>query len=80
MTNHYDVVVEMPDANLSRDMRQLNGGYTQNFNRRHGLVGHLFQGRLKAMLVERDAYLVELSGHVVLNPVRAGIEGQGAGL
>jgi putative transposase len=71
MTNHYHFVVETPDANLSRGMRQLNGVYTQHFNRRHELVGHLFQGRFKAILVERHAYLLELSRYVVLNPVRA---------
>jgi putative transposase len=73
MTNHYHVVVETPDANLSQGMRQLNGVYTQKLNRRHGLVGHLFQGRYQGILVERDAYLLELSRYVVLNPVRARI-------
>ena len=73
MTNHYHFVVETPDANLSKGMRQLNGVYTQASNRRHGLVGHLFQGRFKAILVERDAYLLELARYVVLNPVRAGM-------
>jgi REP element-mobilizing transposase RayT len=73
MTNHYHFVVETPDANLSKGMRQLNGVYTQASNRRHGLVGHLFQGRFKAVLVERDAYLLELARYVVLNPVRAGM-------
>jgi len=73
MTNHYHVVVETPDANLSNGMRQLNGVYTQVMNRRHGLVGHLFQGRFKAILVEREAYLLELARYVVLNPVRAGM-------
>lgn len=73
MSNHYHVVVETPEANLSRGMRQLNGVYTQRFNRRHGMVGHLFQGRFKAILVERDEYLLELSRYVVLNPVRAGM-------
>jgi putative transposase len=71
MTNHYHFVVETPDANLSKGMRQLNGVYTQATNRRHGLVGHLFQGRFKAILVERDAYLLELVRYVALNPVRA---------
>jgi len=56
-----------------RVCRQLNGVYTQQFNRRYGLVGHLFQGRFKAILVERDAYLLELSRYVVLNPVRVGM-------
>jgi REP element-mobilizing transposase RayT len=73
MTNHYHVVVETPDANLSHGMRQLNGVYTQRFNRRHGLVGHLFQGRFKGILVERETHLLELARYVVLNPVRAGM-------
>jgi REP element-mobilizing transposase RayT len=73
MTNHYHVVVETPDANLSTGMRQLNGVYTQRFNRRHAVVGHLFQGRFKSILVERDPYLLELARYVVLNPVRAGM-------
>jgi len=76
MTNHYHFVVETPDANLSKGMRQLNGVYTQTCNRRHGLVGHLFQGRFKAILVERDAYLLEVARYVVLNPVRAAIVAQ----
>jgi hypothetical protein len=73
MTNHYHVVVETPEANLSKGMRQLNGVYTQHVNRRHGLAGHLFQGRFKAIVVERDPYLLELARYVVLNPVRAGL-------
>lgn len=73
MGNHYHLVVETPDANLSKGMRQLNGVYTQAFNRRHGLVGHLFQGRYKAILVDEEAYLLALSRYVVLNPVRARI-------
>ena len=73
MTNHYHVVVETPEANLSEGMRQLNGVFTQITNRRHGLVGHLFQGRFKGILVELDAYLLELARYVELNPVRAGM-------
>jgi REP element-mobilizing transposase RayT/DNA-binding CsgD family transcriptional regulator len=71
MTNHYHLLVETVDANLSRGMRQLNGVYTQHFNLRHNQVGHLFQGRYKAILVQRDSYLLELSRYVVLNPLRA---------
>ena len=71
MTNHYHLVVETPDGNLSAGMRQLNGVYTTRFNRRYGRVGHLFQGRYKAILVDKSAYLMELSRYVVLNPVRA---------
>lgn len=73
MDNHYHLLVETPRANLSLGMRQLNGVYTQAFNRRHRRVGHLFQGRFKAILVEKDVHLLELSRYVVLNPVRAGL-------
>lgn len=71
MTNHYHLVIETPEANLARGMRQLNGVYTQRFNRRHRRVGHVFQGRYKAILVQKEAYLLELARYVVLNPVRA---------
>ena len=71
MTNHYHLLIETPDANLSNGMRQLNGVYTQNFNRAHQRVGHVFQGRFKAILVEKDSYLLELARYVVLNPLRA---------
>ncbi len=71
MSNHYHLLIETPDANLSMGMRQLNGVYTQTFNRRHGRVGHVFQGRYKAILVEKENYLLELSRYIVLNPVRA---------
>ena len=71
MSNHYHLLVETPDGNLSKGMRQLNGVYTQHFNRRHGRVGHVFQGRYKAILVDKNAYLLELARYIVLNPVRA---------
>jgi len=71
MSNHYHLVIETSKPNLALGMRQLNGVYTQRFNRSHLRVGHIFQGRYKAILVERDAYLLELSRYVVLNPVRA---------
>jgi len=73
MNNHYHLLIETPDANLSQGMRQLNGVYTQRFNRSHARVGHVFQGRYKAILVERDGYLLELARYVVLNPLRAGM-------
>lgn len=73
MNNHYHLLIETPDANLSKGMRQLNGVYTQSSNRRHQKVGHLFQGRYKAILVDADAYLLELTRYVVLNPVAAGM-------
>jgi REP element-mobilizing transposase RayT len=75
MTNHYHLVVGTPEPNLSRGMRQLNGVFTQRFNRRHGRVGHVLQGRFKGILVERESHLLELARYVVLNPVRAGIVG-----
>lgn len=73
MTNHYHLVVETPEGNLSQGMRQLNGMYTQASNRKHQRTGHLFQGRFKGILVDKDSYLLELSRYVVLNPVRAGM-------
>ena len=73
MDNHYHILIETAEGNLSQGMRQLNGVYTQRSNRRHGRVGYVFQGRYKAILVQKDAYLLELSRYVVLNPVRAGI-------
>lgn len=71
MDNHYHLLLETPQPNLSLGMRQLNGRYTQTYNRRHERVGHLFQGRFTAILVEKEAYLLELCRYVVLNPVRA---------
>ncbi len=71
MGNHYHFVLHTRQANLSLLMRHVNGVYTQAFNRRHDKVGHLFQGRFKAILVDRDAYLLEVCRYVELNPVRA---------
>ena len=71
MDNHYHLLIETPEANLSQGMRQLNGVYTQYFNRSNGRVGHVYQGRYKAILVEHDSYLLELARYVVLNPLRA---------
>lgn len=71
MSNHYHLLIETPDGNLSKGMRQLNGVYTQYSNRRHQRVGHLFQGRYKAILVQKEAYLLEVARYIVLNPVRA---------
>lgn len=76
MTNHYHLVVETPDGNLSKGMRQLNGVFTQASNRRHRRSGHLLQGRFKGVLVDRDRYLQELTRYVALNPVRAGMVAQ----
>jgi len=71
MDNHYHLVIETPDGNLSRGMRQLNGVYTQWFNTRHDRVGHLFQGRYKAIIIQKETHLLEVCRYVVLNPVRA---------
>jgi hypothetical protein len=71
MTNHYHLLIETPEPNLSRGMRHLNGVYTQAFNRRHMRVGHVLQGRFKSIVVEKESHLVELARYVVLNPVRA---------
>jgi len=73
MGNHYHLLIETPDANLSRGMRHLNGVYTQHFNRTHERVGHVMQGRYKSILVEKESYLLELARYIVLNPVRAGM-------
>jgi putative transposase len=73
MDNHYHLLIETPEGNLSHGMRQLNGIYTQRFNRKHIMVGHVFQGRFKAILVDKENYLLELCRYVVLNPVRAGM-------
>ncbi|MBI4517048.1 MAG: transposase [Deltaproteobacteria bacterium] len=72
MRNHYHLLVETPEGNLSEALRQLNAVYTQDFNRRSRRVGHLFQGRYKAILVDKESYLVELSRYIHLNPVRVG--------
>ena len=71
MDNHYHLVMETPEPNLVRGMRRLNGVYTQAFNRRHKKVGHVFQGRYKAIVVDKENYFLELCRYVVLNPVRA---------
>jgi len=72
MDNHYHLLIETPDGNLSAGMRQTNGVYTQKLNRTYGKVGHVFQGRFKSILVEKESYLLELCRYIVLNPVRAG--------
>ena len=71
MPNHYHLLIETPEPNLSRGMQLLNGVFTQRFNRHHKRLGHVLQGRYKAILVERASHLLELARYVVLNPVRA---------
>jgi REP element-mobilizing transposase RayT len=71
MTNHYHLLIETIDGELARGMRQLNGNYSRYFNRTHDLVGHVFQGRYKAILCQSEPYLLELARYIELNPVRA---------
>jgi putative transposase len=71
MDNHYHLLIETTRPTLSKGMKFLNGTYTQSFNRTHTREGHLFQGRYKAILVQKDTYLLELARYIVLNPVRA---------
>lgn len=73
MPNHYHLVVQTPNADISAGMRWLNGGYAQSFNFFHRVDGHVFQGRFHAVLVESDPHLAELSRYLALNPVRAGL-------
>ena len=61
MNNHYHLLIETPEANLSKGMRQLNGVYTQRFNRRNRRCGHVFQGRYKSILIDKETYLLELT-------------------
>jgi len=70
LDDHYDMVVEVPGANLSKGMRQLNGVYTQHFNRRHGLEGPIFHGRFKSVLFEKKNYLLPICRYVVTGPAR----------
>src|SRR5689334_2023017 len=72
MLNHYHLLLELTDVEtLSRGMKWLNGKYVSWFNRRHDRVGHLFQGRFKNFLIDKETYALEVSRYVVLNPVRA---------
>ncbi|MFC1787920.1 transposase [Patescibacteria group bacterium] len=70
MDNHYHLLIETPEGNLSKAMRDINGNYTQWFNARHKTVGHLFQGRYKAFVIEKEIYLLEVARYIALNPVR----------
>jgi REP element-mobilizing transposase RayT len=73
MSNHYHLLLETPRGNVTAALHDLNTAYTNYFNRRHDRVGHLFQGRYRAILVDKDNYLLELSRYIHLNPVRAGM-------
>lgn len=76
MDNHYHLILETPRGNLLRVMHGINSSYTGYFNRKYGRSGHLFQGRYKGILVEKDAYLLSLSRYVHLNPMRVGVVGR----
>lgn len=71
MGNHYHLLIEMPEPNLSQGMRQLNGVYIQKVNRKRKRLGHLLQGRFKAVLIEKESHLLEVARYIVLNPIRA---------
>ena len=71
MDNHYHLLVETQSPSLSKGMKFLNGTYTQYYNRHHHRVGHVFQGRFKAILIQKESYLLELARYIALNPVRA---------
>jgi len=73
MDNHYHLLTETPKANLSEGMRDLNSAYSQGFNKKHDLVGHVMQGRFKSPLVKNDNHMLELTRYIVLNPVRSGL-------
>ncbi|MFA6131093.1 MAG: transposase [Patescibacteria group bacterium] len=73
MNNHYHLLIETADPNLSFGMRDLNGISTQHFNKRHRRTGHIFQGRFQASIIEKESYLLAVARYIVLNPVRAGI-------
>ncbi len=73
MSNHYHLLVQTPDANISRSMTHLNGVYTQRFNRMHLCDGQLFRGRYKSIIVDGDSYLLELLRYIHRNPLEAEI-------
>jgi REP element-mobilizing transposase RayT len=73
MGNHYHLLVQPTEPDLSSGVRHLNGTYGQEFNRRHRRVGHVFAGRFKSLLIGRDSYLLQLAKYIALNPVRAGL-------
>jgi REP-associated tyrosine transposase len=73
MNNHYHLMIETPRGNLSSGMKVLNGAYTQATNRRHGRTGHIFEGRFRSKVLEKEGHLVELCRYIALNPVKAGV-------
>jgi putative transposase len=73
MANHYHLLLQTPDANLSRCMRHIDGVYTQRYNRRHAVDGPVFRGRYRSILVDGEAYLIDLVRYIHFNPVKAGL-------
>ncbi len=73
MDNHYHLLIETPKANISQIMQNINTSYTVYINRKYKKFGHLFQGRFKGIIVDKESYLIELSRYIHLNPVRARI-------
>ena len=73
MTNHYHLIIETPRGNLSPGMKVLNGAYTQSVNRRHGRTGHIYEGRFRSKVIEREDHLLEVCRYIALNPVKAGL-------
>ena len=73
MSNHYHLLIETPDGNLSSSIHRLNSAFAGYMNWKHNRVGHLFQGRFRAILVQKETYFLELCRYIVLNPVRAGM-------
>lgn len=73
LPNHYHILIQTPEGNLSRCMRHINGVYTQRFNRRHSTDGSLFRGRYRSILVGEESYLFELVRYIHRNPLRAGL-------
>lgn len=73
MGNHYHFVLETPGCNLSDAMQFVNGVFAQRSNRRHGQTGHVFEGRFRSLVIQRDSYLMRAARYVVRNPVRAGL-------
>jgi len=73
MQNHYHLLIQTPEANISRSMRHINGVYTQRFNKIHGYDGHLFRGRYKSILIDADSYLLQVMRYIHRNPITSGL-------
>ena len=73
MPNHYHLLLQTPDGNISRGMRHINGVYAQRFNRQHGVDGPLFRGRYKSILIAAGNHLLQLVRYINRNPVKAGL-------